>query len=773
MSDQKQSLSLQQALDLAVQHHDAGRLGEAEKICQQILQYEANFPAALHLLGLISHQMGKDDEAADLITRAVTLDPEMAVAHSNLGIVQQSLARPDDAAASFRTALRLAPDYAPAHYNLGNTLRQLGKPEEAAASYREALDLAPNYVEAHHNLGAVFQELGKLEEAAASYRKALALQPNMPEGHYNLGNALQRLGNAQEAVASYQKALALHPDYADAHNGLGLAFGALERPGEAFTAHRRAVALAPQNGGFWSNFAASLENVSFDTADDDLYRDLLRVLDLPTVRPADVARPILSALRQHPDFAQIVAANGSGEPNNEIAYDDVAERLSAIPLFLRLLELSPLRDLEIERMLTALRRALLQETTASAGEENVTAFSAALALHCFTNEYVFPETEAEIKAVETLHRQVATLLENGQDVPPTFVVALGAYRPLFAFPWAQKLSERNWPDTLTSVITRQIVEPLEERSLRAQIPSITGIENAVSQSVREQYEENPYPRWINTGIADKGQAIGEALTGPPFNLDLGRYVSPDSPAILIAGCGTGQQALNTATKYSNAHVLAVDLSRSSLAYAQRKTAELGVSNIDYAQADIMALGEFDRQFDLIESVGVLHHLGDPLAGWRILVDLLRPGGLMRIGLYSEIARQHIVAGRAMIAEQGYAASADDIRRCRQDIIAMAADGDATMAKILQTSAFFSLSHCRDLLFHVQEHRFSVPQIEDALRALGLEFLGFEFPNQRVLRQFKQANADSDVLTSLALWHRFELDNPETFNAMYQFWCRKL
>ncbi len=240
----------------------------------------------------------------------------------------------------------------------------------------------------------------------------------------------------------------------------------------------------------------------------------------------------------------------------------------------------------------------------------------------------------------------------------------------------------------------------------------------------------------------------------------------------MAGCGTGQHALVTASRFLNPRVLAVDLSLSSLSYASRKTKEFGFPNFEYAQADIMELGNLGRRFDLIGCAGVLHHLGDPLAGWRILVDLLRPGGLMKIGLYSETARQDIVSGRALIAEKGYTTSPDDIRRCRQDIIAMAEDGNPKMASICNKRDFFSLSDCRDLLFHVQEHRFTLPQIEAALKDLKLDFLGFEIPNQSLLTKFRESHPSSCALTSLSLWHEFELENPGTFQGMYQFWCKK-
>ena len=144
---------------------------------------------------------------------------------------------------------------------------------------------------------------------------------------------------------------------------------------------------------------------------------------------------------------------------------------------------------------------------------------------------------------------------------------------------------------------------------------------------------------------------------------------------------------------------------------------------------------------------------------------------MNIGLYSEIGRQDIIAGRSLIAEKGYSTSPEDIRRCRQDIIAMAEDGDNEMAKICNRYDFFSLSDCRDLLFHVQERRFTLPQIGQALKSLQLNFLGFEMEDRRTLSRFRESHPDRDCLTSLSLGHEFELDNPDKLPG-YPFWCQK-
>jgi tetratricopeptide (TPR) repeat protein/SAM-dependent methyltransferase len=873
--ERQQQSTIEQDLDLAIQHHKAGDLRKAEGIYQQILEADPNQPVALHLLGVIAHQVGKNDLAVDLITKVTAIKPDYAEAHINLGNVLKDLGKLDDAVASYHKALAIKPDYAEAHNNLGNALRELGKlddatasyhkalaikpdyadahnnlgvalqnlgrPEEAVASYHKALAIKPDYADAHNNLGNAFKELGGLEdavasyhkalaikpdyaeahsnlgfalqnlgkpdeavaschkalaikpdlveahnnlgnalqdlgrpeEAVASYQKALAIKPDLAEAHNNLGNSLKELGQLDEAVASYHRALAIKPDYAEAHSNLGLALYGLGKSEDAFTCQRRAIVLNPQNDVFWAGLASSLETLSFTSVDDNLWQDLLHLLELPRVRPSHLIRPIISALRHHPDFSRIFEVTGFGKAEIGIAYGDMAEQLSAVPLFLRIMGLSPINDLKVERMLTVLRRSMLEETVAGKIDEKSLPFSAALALQCFTNEYVFPETDEEKAAVESLQQQIATLVEEKREVPPSFVVTLGAYRPLFSFPWARELGEREWAGNIKEVIERQISEPLEELSLRARIPCLTSIQNTVSQTVREQYEENPYPRWIKTGIGGKGRAIGAVLQGAPLRLDLGDYQSPERPEILVAGCGTGRHAVNTASRFSNARVIAVDLSLSSLSYALRKTNELGFSNIEYAQADIIELGSLERRFDLIECVGVLHHLGDPLAGWQVLVDLLRPGGLMKLGLYSEVTRQDIISGHHLIAEKGYTTSPEDIRRCRQDIITKAEDGNRKMAEICRKRDFFSLSECRDLLFHVQEHRFTLPQVQAALQALKLKFLGFEIRDQRVLRKFRKSHPSKDALTSLPLWHKFELKNPDTFRSMYQFWCKKM
>ena len=237
-----------------------------------------------------------------------------------------------------------------------------------------------------------------------------------------------------------------------------------------------------------------------------------------------------------------------------------------------------------------------------------------------------------------------------------------AHSPYYAWPLIGLLISMNGlarcalPDEIEDVFTRQVVEPNQEAKLRADLPVLEEITDEVSSKVRDQYEVSPYPRWVNLGLRLKPAPISKVVEEIKLKLFDDQIKEVEAPNILIAGCGTGQHSIGTAARFKGSKVLAIDLSLSSLSYAKRKTEELGIQNIDYMQADILDLGKLGRQFDIVESAGVLHHMDDPVAGWRVLTDCLKPGGLMKIGLYSELARQHIVEMRQEISKAGIGSS---------------------------------------------------------------------------------------------------------------------
>jgi SAM-dependent methyltransferase len=345
------------------------------------------------------------------------------------------------------------------------------------------------------------------------------------------------------------------------------------------------------------------------------------------------------------------------------------------------------------------------------------------------------------------------------------ILCLASYRQLHQYNWCEKLESL---DNLEEVKSQLIEEPYAERAIAAEIPMLGEISDDVSLKVRAQYEENPYPRWVKTRMPTKVKSISEICAELSLHPHSKSIKNVTAPAVLVAGCGTGQHSIETASYFSDCQVTAVDLSLASLAYAKRKTTELGITNLKYLQADILRLDQLEQKFDIIESVGVLHHMDEPMAGWRVLTDLLKPGGLMYIGLYSELARQHIAEVRKEITLRKVGTSESEIREFRRSL---AESNDENHQLLTTSSDFFNLSSLRDLIFHVQEHRFTLPQIKKCLDELGLKFCGFTAKD--TISNFMGFHGKDADIYDLALWHQFEENNPRAFAAMYQFWCQKL
>ena len=142
---------------------------------------------------------------------------------------------------------------------------------------------------------------------------------------------------------------------------------------------------------------------------------------------------------------------------------------------------------------------------------------------------------------------------------------------------------------------------------------------------------------------------------------------------------------------------------------------------------------------------------------------------MCVGLYSRIARRTVTRAREFVAARGYVSTPGDIRRFRQDVVAL--EPYHVLKRLTQSKGFYSMSECRDLAFHVQEHQVALEQIESFLAENGLRFVGFEL-GALVLRQYRAVFGDDPTCTNLRNWAQFEADNPDTFTAMYQFWVQR-
>jgi len=501
--------------------------------------------------------------------------------------------------------------------------------------------------------------------------------------------------------------------------------------GPALESLATALRLAPGIDALWAQFSELIRYFNFRHPVDAWLRELLaRALEHPAVDPGNLVRPISS-----------------------IALSRTPQEALADPLLLRLLEDTLIRDAALEALIVAARRAALERRSPPLPLASL----AALAHQCFNSEYLFDESADE----------TARLLQLKPASPPDFAL-YACYRPLHSLPEAERIAEDLAQTPLASLARRQILEPLEERRLRESIPRSALAAQGASQAVQAQYEEHPYPRWLRTQTRFDAASPAELLRElfPRAALD---GLPEGAPRVLVAGCGTGQNAIASALRFRGARVLAVDLSLASLGYAMRKTRELGLASIEYRQADLLVADAIPGRFDLIEASGVLHHLSDPFAGLQALAARLEAGALMRVGLYSRTGRRNVARARELIAAEGIPSTPEGIRRCRAAVRAL--PQDPLLASIARNEDFFSMSGCRDLLFHVQETGFDLIQVAEMIGRLDLTFLGFEHPDGAAAAAYRARFPADAAMGDLANWHRLEEERPDSFARMYQFWVR--
>ena len=545
-----------------------------------------------------------------------------------------------------------------------------------------------------------------------------------------MGNALKDQGKLEKAIEAYNEAISINPDFAEAYYNMG----------------------------------NSLKGITFKRRNRGLQDIIITILDKQTyARPGDIAGAAISLLKVEPNLQkQLEMVNADGLENSP---QDVILELNKLPLLIKLLKVCPLPDLDLEGLLKNLRASILANISClKRVPDHLLKFQSALALQCFLNEYIYNQTQGEERTLEALSKSVKRALENNQQPTPQAILTLASYKALYEYDWWDTLIIT---DDIRDVHSRQIRDIQREKDLKSQVPILQEIANDVSSKVRAQYEERPYPRWVNLSLPLNPASLSKLVNENNLRIFNEKILSVNAPNILIAGCGTGQHSIGTAARFKSSKVLAIDLSLSSLAYAKRKTEEMGIENIEYMQADILNLGELNRKFDIIESTGVLHHMTNPMAGWEVLTDCLKPSGLMKIGLYSESARQHVAETRKEITQLSIGTSDPETKYFRNMIV----QSNKVRHKMLANSAdFYSLSGLRDLLFHVQEHRFTILQIKDYLVKLGLKFCGFE--HREIVSHFKMTNTNSEDPYNLEKWHLYEDANPSAFSEMYQFWVQK-
>jgi SAM-dependent methyltransferase len=290
---------------------------------------------------------------------------------------------------------------------------------------------------------------------------------------------------------------------------------------------------------------------------------------------------------------------------------------------------------------------------------------------------------------------------------------------------------------------------------------------AVTRVVRTLYEGWPFPAWRRITVPSGMRLADEVRRLDPDGPDS----IPDNASILVAGCGTGREAATLALTYPQARVTAIDISEASLDYARRQCALVGAPHIRFLRLDLHHCAQIGERFDAVHCSGVLHHLPDPEAGWGALADVLRPGGAMKIMLYSRIARFLVTAARSLIGDLANEPVTDDLlRRVRQRLLER--PDHAAAKPLMETTDFSTLVGTYDLLLHSHEDPFDLPRIGRALDRFGLRLIAFLLPSADAVARYDAQFPHDPRHRDLAAWARFEKSELPRYAGLYTFMCRK-
>ncbi|MCC7370363.1 MAG: tetratricopeptide repeat protein [Chloroflexi bacterium] len=265
----------QRVLTRGLEHHQAGRLADAEASYRQVLAAEPGNAAALHLLGALANQCGQPQAAIELISQAIRIEPLAASYHNNLGVAYQNLKQFAEAAGCYERALALQPDHVDALNNRGVVLQALGRLDEALASFERSLKQRPNSHETLNNIASLLTRLGRHDEAELRLRRSLKLKPDYPEALITLAGVLMVRGQHAEAEPVARRAAAVAPNDARAHDMLGSVLRWAGKVDEAILSYQRTLAFDPSMATYWLNLAGALQVAGRTPEATEAYRQSL------------------------------------------------------------------------------------------------------------------------------------------------------------------------------------------------------------------------------------------------------------------------------------------------------------------------------------------------------------------------------------------------------------------------------------------------------------------------------------------------------------------
>jgi len=685
--------------------------------------------------------------AESLFARILLSNPNCVESLSSLGIINIHNKKFDFAKHFFQKALTLEENNHILHFNLGFVSQQLNEIDEAINHYKNSINIKEN-VMSFNNLAFIFWSNNKKELAIKTLKDCINFEEHLSV-IANLSNFLLITGDNIDALDV--SSLALKPD--------------------------KKFSLAPLVT--FCNAMNRLKENQYPKKNKEVLESLEHILTLGSEKPilnANFIKLIFKDFYNESIFKKINLKKGDNldaklisnliDQDPSIFNDKDFIKLLTSNLIFHYISKNIISDKYLENIYSKLRLFFLEKSFEEEKliDASIDRFLCALSLQCEFNGYIWNVEKEEENLLKKITSENKITLH--QAIIFTCYKHIGENKNILS------ILKKNTNEILEINEILNIHFGLPKRLIKESknIKSLGAIDDPISVKVRDQYENYPYPLWKSQFYKGSNEFTTKVSYSSEILDNIDRSGKKE---ILVAGCGTGREALSIATIYSNSKISAVDLSLKSLAYGSMKAKNDQIENIEFIHSDILKLSSLEKSFDIISSCGVLHHMESPHKGLKILTSLLNDNGLIKIALYSSFARESLKEIKEFIKKNNLTNSNQDIKELRKLIknkeIAV---HENYIDDIERSVDFYSINELRDLLFHPQEINYNLVEINQMLSDCGLKFLEFDNKYLDLKKYYQSIYPDDKTGSNLFNWNEIEKKQKLIFSAMYVFWAAK-
>lgn len=682
-----------------------------------------------------------------LFFKALLINSNSATSLSYLGLISLKKSKLIDAEYYFARAIEINKNDHILLFNLGLTKHQLNKKEDAKMFYKNSIKIKKT-VMALNNLSSIYWENNQKDESIKCLKESIKIE-EYPITLANLSNFLLQTEDFCESLKYSTKAISLSKEFK-----LSLIVNFIN------------ALNALKSNEFPENNNETLDALEFiletnsekPILNENFFKIVFKGYDLTSLKSHNVIND--------DEIIEAAVVSNSLNKSFKIFYDYEFLKKLTSQIFCLYLSNELVSNKYLENIFSKLRKFIILKINKDKKIKfpNLIKFLESISIQSEFNNFIWDISYEEKEILDNLEKNF-----NNNSGEEKLINALiySCYSPLKNNKDISDFLEnnKNYSLGIKEIIDRQIQLPIDLEKEAKKIKSLSLIKNNVSKNVKKQYEDFPYPLWKSKFLKNYEQQI---YTG---NLkDIADDIS--NPNILIAGCGTGREAIGMARLKEDSNILAVDLSTKSLSYASIKSKENDINNIEFLNADILDLGELGKKFDIISSCGVLHHMESPEKGLRTLSGILKNNGYIKLAFYSSYAREGLTQLKDYIHKENLTNDIEDLRKLRRIIKDKKVNINNSLLEQTEKSLdFYSSNELRDLLFHPNEINYNLIDIDKLLKNCNLQFIEFDNKYLKLKNYYSKIFPDDPNGSNLHNWDLIEKKQPTIFSSMYIFWAK--